>query len=78
MSGTTNEEWLRTNNLKREFDELEEYVEGDLYRITDKLNQKFEKEIKELKETIALIERFLGNEYAELKKEESQLLEKDE
>ena len=78
MSGTTNEEWLRTNNLKREFDELEEYVEGDLYRITDKLNQKFEKEIKELKETLALIERFLGNEYTELKKEESQLLEKDE
>ena len=78
MSGTTNEEWLRTNNLKREFDELEEYVEGDLYRITDKLNQKFEKEIKELKETIALIERFLGDEYAKLKKEESQLLEKDE
>ena len=78
MSGTTNEEWLRTNNLKREFDELEEYVEGDLYRITDKLNQKFEKEIKELKETLALIERFLGDEYAKLKKEESQLLEKDE
>ena len=78
MSFPTNEDWLRTNNLKREFDELEEYVEGDLYRITDKLNQKFEKEIKELKETLALIERFLGDEYAKLKKEESQLLEKDE
>ena len=78
MSGTTNEDWLRTNNLKREFDELEEYVEGDLYRIADKLIKKFEKEIKELKETITLIERFLGDEYAKLKKEESQLLEKDE
>ena len=36
------------------------------------------KTIKEIKESIALIERFLGDDYVKLKEEESHLLEKDE
>ena len=39
---------------------------------------KQEKEIKKLKETINLIERFLGDEYSKMKEEENKLLEKDE
>ena len=43
-----------------------------------KTNLSIRKELKDLRETVELIERFLGDDYAELKKEESQLPEKDE
>ena len=43
-----------------------------------KTNLSIRKELKDLRETVELIERFLGDDYAKLKKEESQLPEKDE
>ena len=36
------------------------------------------KTIKEIKESIELIERFLGDDYKKLKEEETKLVEKDE
>ena len=59
---------------------LAEDIEGHTNVINNQANiiNKQEKEIKKLKETINLIERFLGDEYLKMKEEENKLLEKDE
>ena len=49
-----------------------------LYKNRDHFRAEIKEELKEIKETLALIERFLGDEYAKLKEEESHLLEKDD
>ena len=51
---------------------------GRLYNNRDRFRAEIQKELKEIKETLKLIERFLGEDYTKLKEEESHLLEKDD
>ena len=51
---------------------------GRLYNDRDRLRAEIKEELKEIKETLQLIVRFLGEDYIKLKEEESHLLEKDD
>ena len=51
---------------------------GRLYNNRDRFRAEIKEELKEIKETLQLIVRFLGEDYIKLKEEESHLLEKDD